>query len=242
MKTICTVCFYMLLQSTMAQKVINLTFLSDTGITTNIKVANKFIVVKKYENSYQQLYYKQHGPLITEKNYSDSSLQILHGKYYEYDYGKLYKTGEYKNNLKESAWYTYNDTGKVIFEEYYEKDILIKTVNTDTVKISNEKDTFKRVEVEASFGKNKKDWLLFLQKNLNGNVAQDAGMGGSVVVTFTIDTTGNCIDIHMAKSREYNLDEEARRVIEKSPLWNPAIQDGKLLKAYRKQPLTFVLN
>ena len=42
------------------------------------------------------------------------------------------------------------------------------------------------------------------------------------------------------KSVEFVLDEEAIRVIEKSPLWQPAIQHGKQVNAYRIQPIGFV--
>jgi protein TonB len=39
---------------------------------------------------------------------------------------------------------------------------------------------------------------------------------------------------------EFVLDDEAMRVIEQSPLWQPAFQDGKNVNAYRVQPFTFI--
>jgi protein TonB len=38
------------------------------------------------------------------------------------------------------------------------------------------------------------------------------------------------------------MEEEVMRVIQKSPKWRPAMQNGKPVKAYRKQPITFVVN
>jgi protein TonB len=35
------------------------------------------------------------------------------------------------------------------------------------------------------------------------------------------------------------MEEEAMRVIKRGPKWNPAIQNGRQVKAYRKQPITF---
>jgi periplasmic protein TonB len=37
------------------------------------------------------------------------------------------------------------------------------------------------------------------------------------------------------------MEEEAIRVIKKGPDWVPAIQNGRNVKAYRKQPITFVV-
>jgi len=47
----------------------------------------------------------------------------------------------------------------------------------------------------------------------------------------------NCFKI--LRSVEYSLDEEAIRIIKNSPKWRSAHQDGRLVKAYRRQPLTF---
>jgi protein TonB len=35
------------------------------------------------------------------------------------------------------------------------------------------------------------------------------------------------------------MEEEVLRIMAKSPRWEPAIQNGKKVKAYRKQPVTF---
>jgi len=35
------------------------------------------------------------------------------------------------------------------------------------------------------------------------------------------------------------MEEEAVRVIKKGPKWTPAIQNGRQVNAYRKQPITF---
>ena len=37
----------------------------------------------------------------------------------------------------------------------------------------------------------------------------------------------------------YGMEEEAMRVIKKGPKWTPAVQNGRSVKAYRKQPITF---
>jgi protein TonB len=37
------------------------------------------------------------------------------------------------------------------------------------------------------------------------------------------------------------MEEEAIKVIKRGPDWVPAIQNGRNVKAYRKQPITFVV-
>ena len=38
------------------------------------------------------------------------------------------------------------------------------------------------------------------------------------------------------------MEEEAMRAIKKAPKWNAAIQNGREVNAYRKQPITFVVS
>jgi protein TonB len=38
------------------------------------------------------------------------------------------------------------------------------------------------------------------------------------------------------------MEEEVVRIIKKGPKWKPAVQNGKLVNAYRRQPVTFVVS
>ena len=62
-----------------------------------------------------------------------------------------------------------------------------------------------------------------------------------VVVQFIVDTLGNVSMIDLFKSVEYSIDEEAKRLIFKSPSWSPAILDGAKVKGYMRQPVIFRL-
>ena len=117
-----------------AQEVVNLILVGDKGVTENIMEANAFIAVKKYPTYFQRLDYNLHAPLKKVRNYTDSTLTVLEGNFYEYDVnGALKISGNYVNNLKDKDWYFYNDTGKVVLEEKYAQGILMTTVNPDTV-------------------------------------------------------------------------------------------------------------
>lgn len=225
-----------------SQEIVDLVLVGDNGITEDIKKAHSFVLVKKYPDCFQRLDYKLNAPLQKLRSYSDSTLTVLQGNYYEYDAnGAITIKGHYQNNLKDDYWYYYNDTAKVIREEKYLAGVLIKTINPDTIKNKEDNDiAIKNVEEEARFGKRESDWGQYLSKNINGDVAAGSVEGGNVIVMFVVNTDGKCVDVHLEKSVEFVLDEEALRVIENSPVRHPAIQNARKVNAYRRQPLTFV--
>lgn len=97
------------------------------------------------------------------------------------------------------------------------------------------------VEVDAKF---LGDWTKFLYRNLNANVPVDheAPAGRyTVVVEFVVDLEGNVSDIRALTSYGYGMEEEALRVIRKAAKWEPAFQNGHHVKAFRKQPITFIV-
>jgi periplasmic protein TonB len=225
-----------------SQEIVNIVLVGDNGITENIKEAHSFVAIKKYPGYFQRLDYKLGKPLQKLRSYSDSTLTVLQGAYYEYDTnGALTISGEYDKNLKIDEWYYYNDTGKVVLEEHYKNGVLIKKVNPDTVKDnSGNDDDFKKGDIEATFKKGDKDWVKYLSKSIDGEVGAKSVNGGNVIVNFVVDKEGKVTDVHLSRSVEFILDEEALRVIDNSPLWYPAIQRGKAVNAYRRQPITFV--
>jgi protein TonB len=81
-----------------------------------------------------------------------------------------------------------------------------------------------------------------LERNANGNVATDnnAPEGTyTVMVQFVVDKEGVPSDVRALTNFGYGMEEEAIRVIRKGPKWIPAIQNGRQVKAYRRQPITF---
>ena len=121
------------------------------------------------------------------------------------------------------------DEGKQVIEEKKEED---------------ENQVFTKVEVEASFKGGEKEWKRFLERNLEANVPVDNGAPEgtyTVIVQFIVDKEGKISDVRALTSHGHGMEEEAVRVIKKGPDWIPAIQNGRNVKAYRKQPITFVV-
>ena len=110
---------------------------------------------------------------------------------------------------------------------------------------TNYDQTFTKVEVEADFPGGMGAWRKYLERNLSGDVASSGGAPAAsytVIVQFIVDKEGNVSDVKAQSSHGYGLEEEAVRVVKKSGKWKPAIQNGREVKAYRKQPITFVVN
>ncbi|MBS1744178.1 MAG: energy transducer TonB [Bacteroidetes bacterium] len=221
-----------------AQQLQNIVLVSDDGITSDINKAKYFIAIKKNRaGKYERLDYKLYGPLIEVRTFSDSLLEIQDGKHLEYDdKGKLTVMGNYVANKKEGDWYYYNDTFKVIRNEEYANDVLVNVIDNP----AKETDTTYGDEKEAGYKGGENNWQRFLVNNLDMEAGINSKAGGTVLVAFSITVTGELDDCFLRKSVEWVLDEEALRVIGKTPAWEPAFQHGKNVKAYRVQPITFL--
>jgi protein TonB len=121
------------------------------------------------------------------------------------------------------------DQGKQVIEEKKEDD---------------ENKIFEKVEIEAAFPGGESAWRKYLERNLNANTPVDNGApegSYTVWVQFIVDKEGNISDVKPLTSHGYGMEEEAAKIIKKGPKWTPAQQNGRQVKAYRKQPITFVV-
>jgi protein TonB len=96
-------------------------------------------------------------------------------------------------------------------------------------------------EIDASYPGGVPAWARFLSKNLRyPDEAQAAGIQGPVLVQFIVDKEGNVSDVQAVSGpTEGGLRDEAIRVIKKSGKWVPAIQNGRNVKSYKRQPVIF---
>ena len=103
--------------------------------------------------------------------------------------------------------------------------------------------TFTKVEIESEYPGGPSQWLRYLSKNMRyPEDAVNNEIQGTVVVQFIVDKEGNVSDVQAISGPESGgLREEAIRVIKKSGNWNPAIQNGRKVKSYKKQPIVFKL-
>lgn len=120
-------------------------------------------------------------------------------------------------------------------------------IPNDTIVTGSDNDTsavFRKVEYEASFSGGQLEWRKFLERNLKADVATEHGAPAgiyTVLMQFVVDKEGNISDVKPLTNLGYGMEAEVVRILKKSPKWSPAIQNGKPVKAYRKQPVTFVI-
>ena len=154
-------------------------------------------------------------------------------------------SGSYTNGFQEGSWYFINDTGRYYLQKDYKAGTLVASkdfIKIDSIEKAKNDTATKptRAEVESDFPGGQSRWIYYLSKNMiYPDRAMKADKQGTVVVQFIIDTEGNVISPEIAQSVEYSLDQEAMRLIKHSPTWKPATQDGKKVKSYKKQPITF---
>lgn len=104
--------------------------------------------------------------------------------------------------------------------------------------------TFTKVEIDAKYPGGMPAWARFLNKNLANNYPQEAvdnEIQGKVEILFIVDTLGKVSNVE-AVSGPKELWEAAIKVIKKSGTWEPAIQNGRRVKSYKRQPIVFQLN
>jgi protein TonB len=65
------------------------------------------------------------------------------------------------------------------------------------------------------------------------------GIGGAVIIKFIINAESKVEDAEVFKSAHYLLDEAALKLINNSVGWQPALQNGRKVKSYKKQPIAF---
>ena len=111
-------------------------------------------------------------------------------------------------------------------------------------KKEDENKIFEKVEIEAAFPGGESAWRKFLERNLNPSAPVDNGAPEgtyTVYVQFVVSKDGSISDVRALTKHGYGMEEEAVRVIKRGPKWTPAIQNGRHVNAYRKQPITFLV-
>lgn len=114
----------------------------------------------------------------------------------------------------------------------------------DTVPLSDDSLSvkFERVVEEVSFPGGEKAWQEYLHKNIDTTIAKkNKAPNGTytVIVQFIFDREGNTSDVKALTNHGYGMEEEVIRVIKKTGIWMPAKQNGRSVKAYRKESFTF---
>jgi len=116
---------------------------------------------------------------------------------------------------------------------------------TDTIpaKTTTARDIiFTKVENEADYPGGQQGWTKYLLSHLKyPEAAVKKNIQGTVVVQFIVDQQGALSDIK-AISGPKELQDASIKVIKESGNWTSAMQNGKKVKAYKKQPIRYKLS
>lgn len=130
--------------------------------------------------------------------------------------------------------------------------IKIETGINDTniivpVEITDEKitevDTFVLIpEISPEFPGGLENMYKYIKDNLKyTDLAKKTNITGTIYVEFTVEKDGSLTDVHVIRGIGGGLDEEAIRVVESMPKWQPARQGGMPVKVKYQIPIAFNL-
>jgi protein TonB len=107
----------------------------------------------------------------------------------------------------------------------------------------DENQIFTKVEVEAQFPGGEDKWNKYVYNAIMRSIDDlvDDGQAGTVEVQFIVDKEGNVSSVEAMNMKGSVLARVATDAIKRGPKWVPAIQNGRQVKAWRRQKITFRL-
>ena len=104
---------------------------------------------------------------------------------------------------------------------------------------------FDKVEEPPHFPGGDSAWRRYLTTNINAMTPLDSGAAPGtykVLIQFIVDENGTVSSLKPITSFGYGMENEALQVIKRGPNWVPAMQNGKIVRAYVQQPVTFEIS
>lgn len=170
-----------------------------------------------------------------------------------------------ENNLSDVEQYfkQCEDGSKIVFDNIsvFDKNGVVQVVSPNPVfiaglnntqaslkendlKINNANITFTKVEQNPQFTGGQEAWKKFLRANLKPNTPIDEGWSGgkfTIIVKFIVHTDGTVFDVTTENYKGSKTALHCIDVIKNAPKWQSAVQNGRKVNAYKKQPITFLI-
>ena len=224
-----------------------------TGFFDNDKLSGLYKIWNKDGMLTDSLFYKENllcckgksldnnGNITTDYNLDDNgtgACKLFWNK------NVLQAEGNYFQGIRSGKWYYYTKEGIKQWEVEYKKGQLSSATCLDALNANNESCIF---EKEAEFKGGDKKWVAYLSnvlskegypsRKLAKSKRQD--LFGNVIAQFIVDKDGAVTDITIVHSLNEIADTIVLKALQNSPKWEPAVQYGRRVKAYRLQPVTF---
>jgi TonB family protein len=165
---------------------------------------------------------------------------------FNYNGSAIMTTGTFKNWKAAGVWKRFNYKGDLLEEREFDSSM---SVGVDSV-----------LTIEFGFGQEPEGVVNFptfetdfiggpsaMQKFISSEVkypikAVKKGITGKVYVSFVVNEDGSISDAKVVRGVHKLLDNEALRIVNAMPPWQPAVEGGMRVKARARLPITFSLN
>ena len=146
---------------------------------------------------------------------------------------------EYLNGIKHGEWRSYNTADDEVYISEYNEG---KFVKGKTIEPSGKVVEYDVEEKLPAFPGGTPAFGRFVGKNMRYPAeAKQKNIQGRVFISFVVEKDGAITDAKVLRGIGGGCDEEALRVINLSPKWEPGIQRGKAVRVSYTIPLFFQL-
>ena len=98
------------------------------------------------------------------------------------------------------------------------------------------------VDVFPEFPGGMDAWAKYIQRNLRyPAIAQEEGIQGKVFLSFVVEKDGSITDVKVIRGIGYGCDDEAVRVIKKSPRWKAGMQNNLPVRVKYNMPISYMV-
>lgn len=125
-------------------------------------------------------------------------------------------------------------------DAYLEKALLYQT----EIQAQQNNLVFVKTEVSPQFAGGDAAWRKYLEKNLNPSIPLSEGWKAGkyiLIVKFIVHTDGSVSNVEIDNHTGSKTAQHCIDIIKNGPKWLPAVQNGKNVNAYKRQPITFVI-
>jgi antitoxin component YwqK of YwqJK toxin-antitoxin module len=176
------------------------------------------------------------GFMSDSANYTSDGKGVYIGWF---DDGSPSGAGRFINGKKDGPWQFFHKNGNNAALEKYRNDVLLSRIyyneNGTPLPDTSNKDR------DAEFKGGEQKWRDFLEDNLQ--FPDDVELVNTDVITVvieaTIDEEGMISDVYVTVPFDPKFDNEAVRVMKRSPKWLPRIRHNRRVKEYIRQPISF---
>ena len=133
------------------------------------------------------------------------------------------------------------DNGHVetLSKEDAQKEGLLKRIVKNTSSDSIPDKVFTKVENEASFPGGQQAWIKYISRKIQASIDSFTNKDyGTCVVKFIVNTDGSISNVEATTMKDTYLADIALNAVKTGPKWIPATQNGRVVAAYRLQPIT----